>query len=209
MAQEELNLVQFAASFTTQPCARATKIVGCQFVDSCSLGAILDDVPHDPLRDACSPGLARPANTSEHASPAYSGGLAPSVNGRLDPVGNRYCADVSAFADQVDDGSVILPLLNVRKLQFCGLSTAQPQPNRIPSKARSRLPFSVLGSGTCHNARACVAVSQLPRRTPRHFAPLTRRIPAARSGLSRPESAASYARRLTAASLPLIVFGAS
>jgi len=52
-------------------------------------------------------------------------------------------------------------------------------------------------------------VSQLPRRTPRHFAPLTRRIPAARSGLSRPESAASYARRLTAASLPLIVLGAS
>src|SRR5215831_13459683 len=54
MAKEELNLIQLAASFTTQPCARATKIVGCQFVDSCSLGAVLDDVPHDPLRNACS-----------------------------------------------------------------------------------------------------------------------------------------------------------
>ena len=139
MPKEELNLIQLAASFTTQPCARATKIVGCQFVDSCSLGAILDDMPHDPLRYGCSPRLARPANTSEHASPAYSGGLAPGVNGRLDPVGNRYCADVSAFADQVDDGPVILPLLNVRELQFCGLSTAQPAAQQNPKQGA--IPF--------------------------------------------------------------------
>jgi hypothetical protein len=87
VSQQELDLLQFSSGIAAQP-----------FVDSCSLGAILDDMPHDPLRYACSPGLARPANTPEHASPAYSGGLAPGVNGYLDPVGNRYCADVSAFA---------------------------------------------------------------------------------------------------------------
>jgi len=42
-----------------------------------------------------------------------------------------------------------------------------------------------------------------------NFGPLTRLMPAARSGVNRPESAASYARRLTAASLPLIVPGTS
>src|ERR1022692_464178 len=49
---------------------------------------------------------------------------------------------------------------------------------------------------------------ELPRRTPSFFAPFTRRSPAANSGLSSPQSAASYTSR-TAASLPLIVPGAS
>ena len=40
----------------------------------------------------------------------------------------------------------------------------------------------------------------LARRVPNALTPLTRRMPAASSGLSRPESAASYANRLTAAS---------
>jgi hypothetical protein len=40
------------------------------------------------------------------------------------------------------------------------------------------------------------------------LAPLTRRIPAASSGLSSPVSAASYASRRTAASRRLIVAGA-
>src|SRR5437773_1871263 len=51
-------------------------------------------------------------------------------------------------------------------------------------------------------------VSQLPIRTPKRFAPLTRRIPAANSGLRSPGSAASYASRRTAAKRTLIVEGA-
>jgi hypothetical protein len=43
---------------------------------------------------------------------------------------------------------------------------------------------------------------------PEVFASFTRRIPAAKSGLGSPESAASNASRKTAASLPLIVPGA-
>jgi hypothetical protein len=44
--------------------------------------------------------------------------------------------------------------------------------------------------------------------TPNRFAPLTRRMPAANSGLINPVSAASYAKRRTAANLALIVEGA-
>src|SRR3989442_15732046 len=51
-------------------------------------------------------------------------------------------------------------------------------------------------------------VSQLPIRTPKRFAPLTRRIPAANSGLRSPVSAASYASRRTAAKRTLMVEGA-
>jgi hypothetical protein len=56
--------------------------------------------------------------------------------------------------------------------------------------------------------RPCSAVSQFPNQTPIRRTPLTRRMPAASSGLSNPESAASYATRLTAANLRLIVVGA-
>src|SRR6266849_1257935 len=51
-------------------------------------------------------------------------------------------------------------------------------------------------------------VSQFPIRTPKRFAPFTRPIPAASSGLSRPESAASNASRRTAAKRTLMVEGA-
>ena len=46
-------------------------------------------------------------------------------------------------------------------------------------------------------------------RTPMRLAPFTRRMPAARSGLRSPVSAASYASRRTAASRRLMVAGAS
>ena len=49
------------------------------------------------------------------------------------------------------------------------------------------------------------AVSQLPSLTPNFLGPFTLRLLAANSGLSKPASAASYANRRTAASLPLIV----
>ena len=54
----------------------------------------------------------------------------------------------------------------------------------------------------------CFAVNQFPTRTPSRLAPLTRRMPAARSGLRSPQSEASYASLRTAASLRLIVEGA-
>ena len=54
----------------------------------------------------------------------------------------------------------------------------------------------------------CSAVSQFPIRTPIRRTPFTRRIPAASSGLSRPESAASKATLRTAASRRLMVVDA-
>src|SRR6267143_1754424 len=51
-------------------------------------------------------------------------------------------------------------------------------------------------------------VNQFPIRTPKRFAPFTRPIPAANSGLRRPVSAASCASRRTAAKRTLMVEGA-
>src|ERR1017187_1946210 len=54
----------------------------------------------------------------------------------------------------------------------------------------------------------CSVLSQLPERNPSCFTPFTRLMPAANSGLSKPESAASCASRRTAASCWLMVFAA-
>ena len=53
----------------------------------------------------------------------------------------------------------------------------------------------------------CSVDSQLPTLTPSRFAPFIRRMPAARSGLRRLQSEASYANRGTAARRKLIVAG--
>jgi hypothetical protein len=54
----------------------------------------------------------------------------------------------------------------------------------------------------------CSALSQFPDRNPSCLTPFTWLIPAASSGLNKPESAASCARRRTAASCWLMVFAA-
>jgi len=56
-----------------------------------------------------------------------------------------------------------------------------PHASRRANKAQSRFPFSRSRSGACQSACPCSAVSQLPRRTPNFFTPLTRRILAAKS----------------------------
>jgi len=83
-----------------------------------------------------------------------------------------------------------------------------PHARRIASRARSRFPLNRSTFGACHSLCDCSGVSQLPTRTPSFLRPFTRRIPAARFGLSSPQSAASYASRRTAPSRRLIVPGA-
>jgi len=172
-------------------------------------GAFLHDVPHDSLRYAVAPDLARPANAPKHAAFAHASGGKPAIDGALDPIRNGRRPNMPGLPDEIDDGPVVFPSLKMGHIQLYYLFPAQPA-TQEGSRAvlDPACPLSVSGSGTCQSAFARSVVSQLPRRTPRFFGPLTRLMPA-RSGLSRPESAASYASRRTAASLPLIVPGAS
>jgi hypothetical protein len=47
--EEKLDLFEFTTGQMAKACTRATKIVRCQFLDSCRLGAVLYYVPDDPL----------------------------------------------------------------------------------------------------------------------------------------------------------------
>jgi hypothetical protein len=85
----------------------------------------------------------------------------------------------------------------------------KPQPTSSANIAKSRFPRRVFTCAACRSRLPSSALSQLPIRTPIQRTPLTRLMPAAASGLKKPESAASYATRRTAASRGLIVVAAS
>ena len=61
--------------------------------------------------------------------------------------------------------------------------------------ASSCVPRTVVRSKVQRRAAPCSAVSQPPSRIPCFFTLFTRRIPVAKSGLSKPASAFSYAKR--------------
>jgi len=69
----------------------------------------------------------------------------------------------------------------------------RPQPRSTANITRSRLPFTEVRSGAFRSLFPGIGVSQLPSRIPRRLAPFTRRMLAARSGLSNPLSDASEA----------------
>jgi len=98
----------------------------CQILNSRPLGAVLYDVPHNPLGYAISPGLACSANTPKHVAIANASGAKPGIDSALDPIRNRHRPNMSGLADQIDDGPVVFPPLKMGNVQFCRLFAAQP-----------------------------------------------------------------------------------
>jgi hypothetical protein len=156
-----------------------------QFIETDGLGRLLHDVPHRFFRHAvspCPPSLVDPANNLPRSIAAAF---------------NHSC---NSHFTQPGTGTVrTCPALPTNRLWPNDLLAAGDDPmskSRLHAfssrrrgaepTARPRLPFDFSLSGAGQSLWPCSAVSQLPRRTPSFFAPLTRRIPAARSALSRP-----------------------
>jgi hypothetical protein len=95
------------------------------------------------------------------------------------------------LSDQIDNGPVIVSALNVVKRQVSQLSSAQTATQQDSQNGSVSFSFQVSGLGSCQRLRASVTVNQFPSLIPNFFAPFTRRIPAASSGLKSPVSAAS------------------
>jgi hypothetical protein len=86
---------------------------------------------------------------------------------------------------------------------FRPTSSARLSPHPISSDrmARSRLPRAVSDGNLCKSVLDCSIVSQFPTLTPNRLAPLTRRMPAANSGLNRQYR---QLRRLDAGLRPIV-----
>ena len=112
---------------------------------------------------------------------------------------------MSAFADEVRNHPMLFSLLDVFDSEpgYLRSSEATAEENGDHGiVAFGTQAFSAEGS---EESLPWSAVNQFPIRMPCFFTPFTRRIPAARSGLRSPQSAASYASRRMAARRRLIV----
>ena len=117
MPQQELNLLQLAATRVAQLRTGSPQVMRRNMLQARSLAATLDYVPHDILRDAFSPHLSRSGDPSKDPSLCDLGCYYPLIECRFDPLWNGHRADVAALADQVYHRPVPLPHPDFLQLQ--------------------------------------------------------------------------------------------
>lgn len=151
--------------------------------------------PRATCETACSSGPHPMPSVFVHSAEQLAGGqfgcLEPVIQRDLTHPGIGIVRVSPALPFRSMDRPVFLTLLDVAKLQIHRLVSPNGIREENCEEARSRLPLSGWPSGACQRPRDCSGVNQLPARTPSFLTPLTRRMPAARSGLRRPQSAAS------------------
>lgn len=87
VAQQELNLVEFAAGQVAEPGARTTEVMWREPVDAGLGRGGPDDVPQHLGRHAGAPDTAAPVDGPEHRACGNAGDRCPGVHRRLDPNG--------------------------------------------------------------------------------------------------------------------------
>lgn len=85
-------------------------------LQSCSLTAFSDHVPDDILGDPGAPDFSASGHGAKNLSGPDSRGRNPLVERLLRPLRNRNRANMATFTDEIDDGPVPLPGLNVINL---------------------------------------------------------------------------------------------
>jgi hypothetical protein len=120
MPKQELNLLQLAPVRVAHLRTGSPKVMRRNMLQTRSLAATLDYVPHDILRDAFPPHLSRSGNCSKDPSLRDLGCCYPLIEGRFHPLWNGHRADVPALTDQVYDCPVTLAHLHLIQ---CALPT--------------------------------------------------------------------------------------
>lgn len=126
VAEKKLDLVQIPTGIAAQPGTGSAKVMWCQIRNGCTLGAVLYNMPHDPLRYTISPDLACTAHAPKHAAFGQASRDKPGIDGGLDPIRNGYRPNMPRFAYQVDDSPVILPPLKMSNVKLRRFFPAQP-----------------------------------------------------------------------------------
>jgi hypothetical protein len=208
MTKQELDLIQFSSGNMAESCARTAQIVWSEVLNSGLASRGFDDMPDCFRRDSFSPYLSESAYSAKDWTLVGTGCASPIIHGSLRPRGHRNGANMFPFADYVRQNPTSSRSWKSSFLNFTGSARRGPQAINNARIARSRLPRRVSTTIACSRSLVCSTLSQFPILTPNRLAPLTRRMPAASSGLSRPVSDASYASLRTAARRTLIVEGA-
>ena len=152
---------------------------------------LLDNVRNDSLRHALTPGLSRPANAPKHPTSGDLRPHEPVVNRLLHPIRNWNRPDVSALSDQVHDGPVVFASLKEINGQLGQFTTPKAAAQQDGQECSIALPFQRVGFRSLPETASFLSRQPVPQPDAQFLRPLTRRMPAASSGLSSPESAAS------------------
>ena len=88
-----------------------------QLCDAYSLRTFLYYVPDRLLCHTFAPDMARLVHLAEDAALVNISSFQPLIQFRDDPIENRNRSDVSPFAQQIDNGTVVLPLLEMVESQ--------------------------------------------------------------------------------------------
>jgi hypothetical protein len=112
VAEQELDLLQFAAGEMTETGARASQVVGRQLVDAGASRSGAHDIPEHLRRHAVAPDSASLVDRAEHWAVRDGRRGDPRVDMVLHPRGDGHRSHVSAFADEIRNHPVLLALLN-------------------------------------------------------------------------------------------------
>src|SRR6266581_5681736 len=188
MPEQELNLLKFTAAIVAQLRAGPPQVVRCNVLQACSFAAGSDHVPDNVLREAAAPHLSPSGDRSKDFALTNPSGSCPLIESGFHPVRNGHRANVATFANQINNGPVSLAHLDVVHLQ-----ADQFRPAKATTEQHGQHRIIALGAHSVSPAclstsELCSALNQFPDRNPSCLTPLTRLIPAANSGLSKPAS---------------------
>ena len=110
--EQELNLLKFTTPVVAQLRTSPAQVVWCNMVQTCSLTAMPDHIPHNVLRDAMAPHLSLPCHGSEDLALCDVGSARPLVESGFNPVWNGHGANVATLAYQIDHRPMPLPHLD-------------------------------------------------------------------------------------------------
>jgi hypothetical protein len=100
-----------------QPGAGAAQIVRGKVFDAGPLRSTLDNMPDRLRRDRSAPKFAYAVYSPENRAGVDAGGYGPCVNRSFHPCRDRNCADMLSFSDQVRDHLMLLPDLEIFRLE--------------------------------------------------------------------------------------------
>src|SRR5262245_16301022 len=173
-----------------QPGTCPPEVVRSEPLDTRFAGVLAEHVP-DCLSVRPSPQAFVLVYPPKQPAGGYVGNLKPLIQWGFDPARHWHGPGVAGFALQVDDGPVVFTLLYVAEMQIHRLVPPKAAGEQDSQKCAIPFTFNCRESGAFQSRCDCSGVNQFPSRTPIFLTSLTRRMPAARSGLNRPQSEAS------------------
>lgn len=125
VAEQKLDLFEFAATEMTQSSAGSPEIMRGNVLDPSPSRRCLNHLPNHLGGHAATAHAATLVDGAEYSSPANPRCLPPIVKPRFDPSGHRYSTDVSALPHEIGDDPVALSQLQILPAQLDRLGSAE------------------------------------------------------------------------------------